>query len=279
MLSTDTWFIAGYELSLSREERMTESPAAGQGGSVIGPIHAPKASEIFADLLRHKILDGEFPEGQPLPPERTLGEQSKLSRAAVREAIGILKQQGLIVSKPGRNGGSIVTRPTSQELVSSLQTYVRSQGWGTDNRTLLEMREIIEPWCAAFAASHHTNEGLQLIRQRLNQAAASIDRVEEYVSAGLGWHAAVADAGHNVLLSAFMSAGSTPFLSAADHARYDSLKARKATLKLHEAITTAIGDRDPQRAFTLMAHHVQGAQAPLLETLAAAVEENPAAAG
>ncbi|GAB3003408.1 FCD domain-containing protein [Amycolatopsis acidiphila] len=258
-----------------------ESPAAAhaRGAAVIGPIHAPKASEIFADLLRQKILDGEFPEGQPLPSERSLGEQSRLSRAAVREAIGILKQQGLIVSKPGRNGGSIVTRPTSQELVASLQTYVRSQGWGADNRTLLEMREIIEPWCAAFAASHRTDEDLQRIRQRLDQASASIDRVEEYVSAGLSWHAAVADAGHNVLLSAFMSAASTPFLSAADHGRYDSLKARKSTLKTHKAITAAISDRDPQRAFDLMARHVQGSEAPLLENLATTLENDTAATG
>lgn len=257
------------------------SPASGKPrrGSAIGPIHAPKASAIFADLLRQKILDGEFPEGQPLPSERTLGEQSTLSRAAVREAIGVLKQQGLIVSKPGRNGGSIVTRPTSQELVSSLQTYVRSQGWDTDNQTVLEMREIIEPWCAACAASRRTDEDLQRIRQWQDQAAASIERVDEYVSAGMGWHAAVAGASHNDLLSAFMSAASTPFLSAADHGRYDSVKARKATLKAHQAITTAIADRDPQRAFDLMAGHVQGSKASLLQSLVTAVEDNPAAAG
>lgn len=259
----------------------TDSTPASQvrGASVIGPVHAPKASEIFADLLRQKILDGEFPEGQPLPPERSLGEQSRLSRAAVREAIGILKQQGLIVSKPGRNGGSIVTKPTSQELVASLQTYVRSQGWSSDNGTVLEMREIIEPWCAALAAGRRTDEDLQRIRQHLDEGAASVESVERQVSARLDWHAAVAGASHNVLLSALMSAASTAFLSAADHSRYDSLTARKATLEAHRTITAAIVDREPQQAFDLMAEHVQSSDTSLLQSLMTAVEDDSAATG
>lgn len=242
--------------------------------SVIGPIHAPKASEIFAKVLRQKILDGDFSAGEPLPSERTLVEQSQLSRASVREAIGILKQQGLVVTRPGRNGGSIVTRPTSQELVASLETYLLSQGWGRDNATVLEMREIMEPWCAAFAASRRTEVDIARIRRAHEQAVASIGSIENYVQAGQGWHTAVAEASHNVLLAAFMGARSDSVLSAADHARYDSLEARQGTLRVHQAITDAIGNHDPERAFELMADHVRGSASPLLENLVSSVGRN-----
>lgn len=241
--------------------------------SVIEPIHAPKASEVFAKVLRQKILDGDFAEGQLLPPERSLVEQSRLSRASVREAIGILKQQGLVVTRPGRNGGSIVTRPTSQELVSSLETYLLSQGWGRDNATVLEMREIMEPWCAAFAASRRTEADVARIQEAHERAVASISTIEKYVDAGQVWHTAVAEASHNVLLAAFMGARSDSVLSAADHARYDSLEARKSSLQVHQTITDAIEKRDPERAFEVMAGHVRGSASPLLQCLVASVAQ------
>jgi DNA-binding FadR family transcriptional regulator len=239
----------------------------GDAIAAIGPIHAPKASEIFARVLRQKILDGEFAAGEPLPPERTLVEQSTLSRAAVREAIGILKQQGLVVTRPGRNGGSIVTRPTSQDLISSLETYLRSRGEGENDATLLEMREIMEPWGAALAAARRTSSDLERIRQAHEHAVESVDSISAYVSAGQRWHSAVADASHNVLVAAFLRARSESVLSAADRARYDSLSARTATLEAHEALTSAIADQDPQRAFQLMSQHVQAGELALLQTL------------
>jgi DNA-binding FadR family transcriptional regulator len=240
----------------------------------IGPIHAPKASELFARVLRQKILDGEFPEGEPLPPERTLVEQSTLSRAAVREAIGILKQQGLVATRPGRNGGSIVTRPTSQDLVSSLETYLQSRGRDENDATLLEMREIMEPWGAALAAARRTDDDLGRIRDAHQRAVESVDTIGRYVTAGQRWHSAVADASHNVLVAAFLRARSDSVLSAADRARYDSLSARTATLEAHETLTSAIADRDPQRAFELMCRHVQAGEHPLLPSLVALTQRD-----
>lgn len=248
-------------------ERLAPDVGAGLGEVTIGPIHAPKASEIFAKLLREKILAGEFAEGEPLPSERALVEKSHLSRASVREAIGILKQQGLVTTRPGRNGGSIVTRPSSQGLVTSLETYVQAQGWGRDSRTILEMREITEPWCAAFAASRRTDRDLERIQAEHQRGIAAVDDIHEYVRAGQGWHTAVADASHNELLAALMRARSDAVLSVADRKRYDSREARTATLELHEQITGAIVDRDPAAAFALMQGHVRGSAVPLLQSL------------
>lgn len=248
-------------------DRMGTPIEGSRGGASIGPIHAPKASEIFAKVLREKILAGEFEEGEPLPSERALVVQSQLSRASVREAIGILKQQGLVTTRPGRNGGSIVTRPSSQELVTSLETYLQAQGWGRDSRTVLEIREILEPWCAAFAASRRSDADLERIREEHARAVAAADDISKYVEAGQGWHTAVADAGHNELLAALMRARADAVLSAADRARYDSLTARQATLKVHEQITAAIAEGEPDLAFKLMGDHVRGGAPPLLEVL------------
>lgn len=235
--------------------------------TLIAPVAVPKASEVFADILREKILRGEFAQGEPLPPERVLVEQSQLSRAAVRDSLAILKQQGLIITRTGRNGGSIVSRPTPSDLVESLGIFLQSQGWGATDPTLVQMREILEPWCAAFAAAHRTDVDLAQISAAQEQMKVVMDEVDAYVEASQAWHTAVARASHNVLMSAFMQARSDSILSAANRARYDSPEARKATIAAHRGIGEAIEGRDARRAYELMGAHVRGSASPLMESL------------
>ena len=78
----------------------------------------PKAPDVLAEHLRETILRGELAEGSPLPTERELGERSGLSRASVREALRILESEGLIQTRPGRNGGASVKQPTAQSRLS-----------------------------------------------------------------------------------------------------------------------------------------------------------------
>ncbi|HEX3784006.1 MAG TPA: GntR family transcriptional regulator [Pseudonocardiaceae bacterium] len=53
-----------------------------------------------ADLLRQQITTGAFPTGL-LPDERTLAAQLNASRNAVREALNLLRAEGLIVRRQG----------------------------------------------------------------------------------------------------------------------------------------------------------------------------------
>ncbi|EWT06074.1 GntR family transcriptional regulator [Intrasporangium chromatireducens Q5-1] len=244
----------------------------------IGPVDVPKASEIFADILRDKILRGEFPQGESLPPERTLVEQSGLSRAAVRDSLAILKQQGLIVTKTGRNGGSVVSRPTPSDLVSSLEIFLQSHGWDDDHPTLRQMREILEPWCAAFAAADRTDADLDLLHSEHRRTLAAIDNTARYLEASKEWHNAVVGATHNVLLSAFMQARGDAMVSSARRARYDSRSARQAAIDDHARICAAIEDRDPRLAYDLMTDHVRGSEHPLLDVLNDTAQHAKAAA-
>jgi DNA-binding FadR family transcriptional regulator len=51
------------------------------------PMEVPKASDVLANELRERILDGQLSEGMALPPERELVAQTRMSRATVREAL------------------------------------------------------------------------------------------------------------------------------------------------------------------------------------------------
>lgn len=234
---------------------------------VLQPVSVPKPAAMLAEVLRDKILRGEFPEGEALPPERTLVEQSRLSRAAVREALGILKQQGLVTTRPGRHGGTLVTRPSADDLRGSLEVYMQSHGWDTQTPVLVELREIVEPWCAALAAARHTADDLATLQERLATMVRSVHAADAHVAASLEWHAAVADASRNVLLSALMRARRADLLTAADHARYADEAARRASVETHTQVTRAIEARDPRAAFELMERHVRSHARPLLDAL------------
>ena len=66
------------------------------------PPSRPRAERArhVADMLRQQITGGRFADG-PLPDERTLGIQLAASRNAVREALGLLRAEGLITRRRG----------------------------------------------------------------------------------------------------------------------------------------------------------------------------------
>ncbi|MHA6630936.1 GntR family transcriptional regulator [Pseudonocardia sichuanensis] len=60
---------------------------------------AQRAREV-ADVLRHQVVGGRFADGL-LPDEHSLGTQFDASRNAVREALRLLRDEGLITRRRG----------------------------------------------------------------------------------------------------------------------------------------------------------------------------------
>lgn len=61
---------------------------------------APKYHRV-ADALRREIRDGELAPGQRLPAETTLVERFRMSLPTIRQALGVLRAEGLIESRHG----------------------------------------------------------------------------------------------------------------------------------------------------------------------------------
>lgn len=68
-----------------------------------------------ADDLRERIASGVFIPGARLPSERELVETFHVSRPTVRQAIGVLRVEGLVVAEHGR-GLFVRPRPPVQRL-------------------------------------------------------------------------------------------------------------------------------------------------------------------
>jgi GntR family transcriptional regulator len=81
---------------------------------IVPPV--PRWQQI-ADYLRHEILSGRYPAGQPLPSEEILAAEFEVSRPTIRQGIAQLVAEGLLsVHRPH---GTIVhdpyARPTHNE--------------------------------------------------------------------------------------------------------------------------------------------------------------------
>ena len=72
----------------------------------------------LADILREMITSGELQPRSALPSESYLQQEQGIARGTVRTAIGILRDEGLVVSISGR--GTFVRRPRFRELAESM---------------------------------------------------------------------------------------------------------------------------------------------------------------
>lgn len=77
----------------------------------------------LADVLREKILSGELPPEAELPGEHDMAAQYKVGRPAVRQALGVLRAEALVVTARGE-GTRVRTQPERKELKIGPDTKV-----------------------------------------------------------------------------------------------------------------------------------------------------------
>jgi DNA-binding FadR family transcriptional regulator len=231
----------------------------------LSPVDVPKASDVLASELRERILNGELPEGAPLPAERELVKQTQMSRATVREALRILEVQNLVRVKAGRAGGAFVQRPTTKSMASSVTMLIR--GRRIKLVDLMETREALEPFCAELAARNRTDEDLAEL-DRANDAIADHGAdLAQFLQANLDWHVGVALASHNELLMGVMIALSQAIYAGTEDEAFVDVAVREITTKAHRGITTAIREGDAGAAGRRMRRHVHGYADALAETV------------
>lgn len=82
------------------------------------PIDPASDRPVFrqiADALRGQILTGRYGEGAQLPSERDLTEQYAVARGTARQALAVLKAEGLVETGHGR-GAFVRRRPPLRRL-------------------------------------------------------------------------------------------------------------------------------------------------------------------
>lgn len=118
--------------------------------AVLRPVREGNAFESTVEVLGTAIRLGVFAEGERLPPERELAERLRVGRATLREAIGALRQAGLVTTSRGRTGGTMVVYRGPGSGSGSPVSMLHGDAEIAD---VLAFRRVVEPGAAHLAAS------------------------------------------------------------------------------------------------------------------------------
>nr|WP_242669980.1 FadR/GntR family transcriptional regulator [Mycobacterium decipiens] len=120
--------------------------------------------ERIATSIADAILDGVFPPGSTLPPERDLAERFGVNRTSLRQGLARLQQMGLIEVRHG--SGSVVRDPEGLTHPAVVEALVRKLG--PDFLVeLLEIRAALGPLIGRLAADRSTPEDAEALRAAL----------------------------------------------------------------------------------------------------------------
>ena len=113
------------------------------------PSTKPKRSRPVrvADEIKQWVVERDLKAGDKLPNESAMIEQFGVSKGTVREALRILEAQGLIETKTGPGGGSIVGEVSAERARSLLANYFYFQDLSIAD--IYQMRKALEPELAA----------------------------------------------------------------------------------------------------------------------------------
>lgn len=124
--------------------------------------------ELVERKLTRSIFAGAFADGEKLPSESELARLLGVSVVTVREALSVLRMQGLIETRRGRGGGSFVR--ASLEVSEKHNADVLMRMPRTTLQDLGLHYEMISASCAELACLRATEFELQVIKEVLVDA-------------------------------------------------------------------------------------------------------------
>jgi DNA-binding FadR family transcriptional regulator len=191
------------------------------------------------------IINGQLGEGDSIDPSE-LQKELGVSRSVVREALRALGGKGLVGARP-KHGTYVAPRDQWSLLDHDvLQWTFESQDMDALFRSLIEVRLLVEPGAARFAATRRIEQDLVDLRQALADMRGHLDP-KGAAEADLMFHRSLFRAAHNELLSRMQElvvAG----LWMRDLVVHREGGLSQENLDLHERVLDALERRDPPAA-------------------------------
>lgn len=202
-------------------------------------------------ILRQALLQSKFPAGERLI-ETQLAEMLGVSRTPVREALSKLEAEGLVETAP--SGGGVIVRDLQAELVE-----------------IYGLRQRLEGYAAALAATHITEDELAALDDVRQQALAMIDQPSPERRAELNnrFHSLLTEASHSPRLVRLVNDYRDYFLTPEFILYYDRATGMRQH-EQHREIVEALRSRDVARCEQLVKDHFERALAVIRHGLAGA---------
>lgn len=214
------------------------------------------AADQIAAQLRTALVDGTLRPGDRLSSEPDLAEEFHVSRATVREAIKILRAQGMLRTMRGARGGHFVISPQTDALAESVgQTFgLWFDAGDISVAEVDEARVVVERACVRLAAMRREDQDLEEMDRLLTESDDERLTLTEFLSFDLRFHRAIAIAARNRLLELPMTAihmvrpRTNQLLRKHD---------RRTVINQHRGILAGLAAADPDQAEEAFLHHAR----------------------
>lgn len=222
-------------------------------GRLFSPIRTSKISDEVYKQLVSLISDGQLKPGEKLPSEREMASDLGISRQSIREALYRAEIMGLIEVRQGE--GSFVLSSVGETLKPPLLVLLEEEAGRIFE--FLEVRKLIEGWCAGKATAEATAEDLDRMAGIVERMAASTPGDSQWEDVDVEFHLSIAAATHNVIAIHIMEALKESFGSFFRFRKVLTRPEKKELLlRHHHEIYRAISQRDPSLAKRKVIDHL-----------------------
>ncbi|MFC0008529.1 FadR/GntR family transcriptional regulator [Devosia nitrariae] len=214
----------------------------------------PRVHRHVVKTLAQRILSEQLKPGSLLPPEAELCDELNISRSALREAVKVLGNMGLVTTRP-RTGTQVRKRDEWNLLDQDLLAWSMEIAPSPELvLSLIEARQAIEPAAARLAALRAGAAELAPLEdayRRMSEAKARQD-FATFNQADIDFHTALLRASGNIV---FQQLSNTIGAALAYSFRMTVERAREpgASLPNHGEVIERIRERDSEGAAASMA--------------------------
>ena len=218
-----------------------------------------KTYEKIALKIEDLISNGNYPPGKKIPAERKLALEYMVSRNTIREAIKVLVEKKIIVSRTGsgnfisENAGNIIARSLEE---SSLKRKNRL-------REVFELRKILEPAIASIAAEKISQDLIISLDEIIIQQEKSSASKSEYKELDVLFHKIlVRSTANSVLYNVYEKIHD--ILS--ESREFDLLNPERIrkSIKNHKKILKALKEGNSLSAYKFMMLHMEEIEKTLI---------------
>lgn len=226
--------------------------------SLFAPLTSGGRTDEVVERISKAIHLGLVVDGEQLPTEVEFAGRLGVSPMTLREALAVLREQGLVETRRGRTGGTFVRRPANPP-VHTLEDRLRATTV-SQLRDLADEQLAVSGTAARLAAERASGASLRRLLHLVEQLAAA-PALGARIRADSRFHIEVAMASQSERLTRLEvnlqseTAGAlwlpvVPEPAPGDPALGDAVAE-------HHSIATAIAEEDGDRARTLAERHVQ----------------------
>ncbi|MCQ3873695.1 D-galactonate utilization transcriptional regulator DgoR [Klebsiella variicola] len=219
-------------------------------------MNLTKTDRLMVTLGR-QIVSGKYLPGAALPAEADLCEEFATSRNIIREVFRSLEAKRLIEMKRYR-GAFVAPRSQWNFLDSDVLQWALEQDEDPGLiAAMSEVRNLVEPAIARWAAERATSSDLTQIEAALNDMIANNQQRDAFNEADIRYHEAVLASVHNPVLQQLSVAISSLQRAIFERTWMGDEANMPQTLQEHKALFDAIRHQDSnaaeQAALTMIA--------------------------